>query len=311
MKKLANRSGWRTLIDILVIGLSIFILLPQLNNLLKNSESIGDISLLWLLLAFVVYQLNIIFATASYIFLSIKELSFKRTILIQLATGFTNRVLPSGSGAIAINTLFLKKSGASIEESLSISVVNNILGFIAFIIIMFALGANDSGYINDLTSKTQPWQYFLFFSVLLISAIFITFIKKLRIKAQKSLKNFRVTLKQIIKRPFSALMSLIANCGITLIHVVCLLLCLLSVGYALPISVVAIVFAATIASISASPTPNGLGVTEVIMISALQLYGLPESQALIATLSYRLVTFWLPIIPGFIAYRIALAKKII
>lgn len=295
----------------IVFVLAIVILVPQFNNLLKNADTIENISFGWIALAFGVYLFNIFLSSASYIFLSSAPIPFLKTMVIQTATGFTNRILPSGTGALALNTVFLRKSGNSTEQSISIVAINNLLGFIGFIIVMIIISGGDFGYFKKLTDSINEsyYQALLVLTVLLV--IIISVNKKLKLKLTSQIKKLFLATKQIFLKPFSTLMSLLANCGITVVHVFCLILCIYSVGYSIPISAIAVVFFATIASISVSPTPNGLGVTEVVMTSTLQLYGIPESQALIVALSYRLVTYWLPIIPGIIAYRIASSKNII
>jgi hypothetical protein len=52
-----------------------------------------------------------------------------------------------------------------------------------------------------------------------------------------------------------------------------------------------------------SPTPSGIGVVEGIMAIALGSLGVDFSQAVIVTLAYRGVTFWLPLAVGALAFR--------
>ncbi len=49
-------------------------------------------------------------------------------------------------------------------------------------------------------------------------------------------------------------------------------------------------------------TPGGLGFVEVGLVGTLQLAGVSPAQAVLATLAYRLVAFWLPIPLGIVAY---------
>jgi uncharacterized protein (TIRG00374 family) len=50
------------------------------------------------------------------------------------------------------------------------------------------------------------------------------------------------------------------------------------------------------------PLPGGIGGVDGGMIGALVAFGVSGSLALIAVLVYRLFAFWLPTIPGAIAY---------
>ena len=50
------------------------------------------------------------------------------------------------------------------------------------------------------------------------------------------------------------------------------------------------------------PMPGGVGGVEGGMIAALAAFGVDAGQAVVAVLLFRAVTFWLPMIPGVIAY---------
>jgi glycosyltransferase 2 family protein len=52
-----------------------------------------------------------------------------------------------------------------------------------------------------------------------------------------------------------------------------------------------------------SPTPSGIGIVEGIMPLALASLRVPWSQAVIVTLAYRGITFWLPLSVGAVAFR--------
>ena len=49
-------------------------------------------------------------------------------------------------------------------------------------------------------------------------------------------------------------------------------------------------------------TPGGLGVVEVVLTSTLTAFGAPGQVAALGVIAYRLVSFWLPIPVGGIAY---------
>ncbi len=58
-----------------------------------------------------------------------------------------------------------------------------------------------------------------------------------------------------------------------------------------------------------SPTPSGIGVVEGIMALALRTLRVDFSQAVIVTLAYRGITFWLPLAIGAFAFRMLQAKR--
>jgi uncharacterized protein (TIRG00374 family) len=53
----------------------------------------------------------------------------------------------------------------------------------------------------------------------------------------------------------------------------------------------------------AAPTPGGVGAVETVMTAGLVATGLDGGIALSAVLLFRLLTFWLPTIPGWFAFQ--------
>ena len=54
---------------------------------------------------------------------------------------------------------------------------------------------------------------------------------------------------------------------------------------------------------SAAPTPGGLGAVEGALVAALTGYGMPAGNAVSAVLTFRLVTYWLPMLPGWFMFQ--------
>jgi undecaprenyl-diphosphatase len=54
---------------------------------------------------------------------------------------------------------------------------------------------------------------------------------------------------------------------------------------------------------AAAPTPGGLGAMEAALVAGFTGVGLDPGVAVAAVLSYRLVTYWLPILPGWASFQ--------
>ena len=55
---------------------------------------------------------------------------------------------------------------------------------------------------------------------------------------------------------------------------------------------------------AAAPTPGGLGAMETASIAGLMGIGIPSGPAVSAVLLYRLATYWLPVPPGWLSWRL-------
>ena len=54
---------------------------------------------------------------------------------------------------------------------------------------------------------------------------------------------------------------------------------------------------------AASPTPGGLGAIEALLVAGLTGIGIAPGPAWSAVLTYRLATYWLPVLPGWLSWR--------
>ena len=64
----------------------------------------------------------------------------------------------------------------------------------------------------------------------------------------------------------------------------------------------AVAYAAANIASAIPVTPGGLGVIEVTLVAVTAGFGAPRATAVLAVLGYRIVNYWLPLIPGAIAY---------
>lgn len=309
-KSLKNQKI-RKIIGLVLVALAFIILYPQAKSVYENRELFSSVSAQWLIIAILVFFISPFFAALSYYFLSKLHLNFKNLFTVQVANGFINRVLPSGSGALGTGVLFLKKSGHSTASAVSLTIVNNAIGFISFIITVAVLGLFEDGVIkNPLVSS---WRVALLSAVFIAFAILIIFATNniYKKKIIRFYKDSLAVLITLIKRPAFTALALLSNFGITALYIIVLAICIYAIGYTYPISQIAYVFAVGITAVSISPTPNGLGVAELAISVALQSIGLSPEESFIVALSYRVVTYWIPILPGYIAYQYIIKKNII
>lgn len=87
-----------------------------------------------------------------------------------------------------------------------------------------------------------------------------------------------------------------------------LLLCVLTavfLAFQVPLSVGTLIagFAIAYLFLIVSPTPAGVGVVEGVLTLSLSSMFVPLEQAAVITLSYRVLTFWLPLFFGFLSFQ--------
>src|SRR6185503_4311250 len=76
----------------------------------------------------------------------------------------------------------------------------------------------------------------------------------------------------------------------------------LAFGYQPGFGPLAVAYAAANIASAIPLTPGGLGVVEVTLVAITVGFGSPRAVAVLAVLGYRVVNYWLPLLPGAVAY---------
>jgi len=118
-------------------------------------------------------------------------------------------------------------------------------------------------------------------------------------------------LTEVAQRPDKLVQGIGGTLLITIGYVAALYAALRAFGGSLPLSLIAVVFLTGNAVGSAAPTPGGLGAVEAVLTGGLTAVGVPAAIAVPAVLLFRLLTFWLPMIPGWAAWTVLQRREII
>jgi uncharacterized protein (TIRG00374 family) len=98
--------------------------------------------------------------------------------------------------------------------------------------------------------------------------------------------------------------AILRSAGNVLFDYMALLAALVAAGARPKASLVLLAYVAAIVLGMIPITPGGLGFVEAGLTAMLVLAGVPTAQATLATLAYRLVSYWLPIAAGPVAYAL-------
>ncbi|MGA9598355.1 MAG: flippase-like domain-containing protein, partial [Acidimicrobiia bacterium] len=116
-----------------------------------------------------------------------------------------------------------------------------------------------------------------------------------------AIKSAWRTVATVAKKP-SKLAALFAGSAmVTISYTIAMIASLKALGVDLPIVTATVVYLAGAAVATAAPTPGGVGATEAALIAGYTAVGVGGSEAFAAVFLFRFVTFWLPILPGWLA----------
>jgi glycosyltransferase 2 family protein len=244
-------------------------------------------------------------ATATICAVQVK-LPFWPLLTLQTASQFVSLAIPSAVGRVAMNTVFLTKFGLPVPVALVQGSIDGFSGFLvqtAILILLLLFGDVDLG--QEIDPADLPWLLILGVVTLVAIGLVIAVlkIKALRERVVPVVIQAWGALKVVLQQPSRAFGLLGSNFVYWNVLGITLWLTLQAVGSDL--SYGAALFAAAGTSLLAGfmPVPGGVGVAEATMTALLVTFGVDQSTAFAVTVTYRLITFYLPALEGFFGAR--------
>ncbi len=284
----------------LIIGVTaLYVVIPQFGDFRSSWQLVRHPDVTLVLAAIMLTLVTYVAAAATYCFLAIRPLPFGRTVLVQLAAMFINRLLPAGVGALGTNYVYLRRQNHTAAAAASIVALNNVIGFAGhsiLLIITVVLASPQSLALPSRPTQSAGGLLTGIAIALIIIIIGIFIWGRQRLKAAVSgvfnqLLSYR-------HRPHAVLTALASSTALTFFNVACFVCCLAALGVHLPFLAVLLVFTFGVGAGAATPTPGGLGGFEAGLAGGLLTYHVAHAEALAAAILYRLVSYWLPLALG-------------
>lgn len=306
------RFNLRKIINIGLIGLFIYVIVPQIGLFRGAMGSIAGINFWWLIPILLTSFLTYVFSASGIVILSSVPIKLPMTTLVQVAASFMNKILPGALGSTGLNASYLHKAGNDRADTAAIIAAHSIIGFIMFIVPLgLFLLFKGEGLAELITLKITAKQLITTVAVIISVIITLALFRNIRHKAISGVSNFATSIREFTQSTFEVVLTCAAGLAVSLSYIACLFLSFKALGLGLGISAAVLVYATAIIAKSVIPTPGGLGPLEIAMVSALVSLGVVEVTAVSVVVLYRLVTYWLPIPFSLLAYRYVSKRKIV
>ncbi|NUW43980.1 lysylphosphatidylglycerol synthase transmembrane domain-containing protein [Nonomuraea rhodomycinica] len=293
----------RTLVTIIASALAAYFLLSQLSRV-NLVQVVTTANWAWSGVALVASFVSFVAAALMLRGFVPERLPLWRTVLVQFASSFVKLVAPAAVGGIAINTRYLQKRGIPPASAVA-SVGASQLVMLIFHIGLLLLFAYITGS-STATSFTPSRGLVVAMLAVAVLAVMLLGVPQLRrlltARMRRLFSNVLPRLLDVLQSPSKMIEACSGTLMITLAFVACLDACVAAFGGSLSFTTVAVVYLTANAIGSAAPTPGGLGAVEASLTLGLTVAGLDASLATSAVLLYRLLTFWLPVLPGWAAF---------
>ncbi|MCG0284299.1 lysylphosphatidylglycerol synthase transmembrane domain-containing protein [Streptomyces sp. PSAA01] len=293
----------RTLVSFCAGAFAAYFLLSQFTHL-KLGALVGEANWIWVVFALVFSALTYLAAALSLLGFVPEKVPLPRTVLAQVAASFVKLVAPAAVGGVALNTRFLQRAG--VRPGLAVASVgaSQLFGLASHIVLLLTFG-----YITgtERTPALSPSRTviagLLTAAVLVLVVTAIPVLRKFVSTRVRSLFAGVVPrMLDVLQRPKKLLTGIGGTLLLTAANVMCLDSAIRAFGGELSYASIAVVFLAGNALGSAAPTPGGVGAVEAALIAGLTFAGLPYETAAPAVLLFRLMVFWLPVLPGWVAF---------
>ncbi|AYY13768.1 TIGR00374 family protein [Actinobacteria bacterium YIM 96077] len=263
----------------------------------------AETDLRWLVVAVVMMFGNYLGMAFGILGFVPERIPLRRAFCAQVALGFVRLLAPAAVSNMAINMRLLTKAQLAAPLATA-SVAAHQAGQWAVVFPLFAILAviSSSSAAAGLASATTLIIVVGALAALALSVLIPPVRRWLRTLWSDFTEQGLPRLLDVLSDP----RKLATAAGGILLQafsmIVCFYACLKAVGGSAPIAGLAVVQLVGNTVGTAVPTPGGLGAVEAALSAGVSTLGVPTATAVTAVLLFRIVTFWLPILPGWISW---------
>ncbi|NEB03626.1 lysylphosphatidylglycerol synthase domain-containing protein [Streptomyces sp. SID13726] len=234
----------------------------------------------------------------------LRPLPSRRLVAAQFAASAANQLLPAGLGTGAVNLRFLMRCGLSAGRSATALGVKATAGGLVRAALIAVLATVCPGVLG-LPRPTAGWLALAAAAAVL--AVLLTAVLWPRCRAALAL--VLADIRAVHARPRRAAALWGGSVGFAVLHALVLIAVTRAVSLPLAPPLVALLYLAASSAAALLPTPGGLGSLDAALAFALTAGGAPGVAAASAVLGYRLLTVWLPLLPGLLVLALLVRRK--
>jgi undecaprenyl-diphosphatase len=295
---------------VVMVGLAVgafYFLLPQLAQARSSWKAFQSANWVWLPLVIAMSALTYVAGNLSIMGTVSRRLPFGPTLLIQSASSFVNRVSPANVGGMALNVRYLQKSGVDSPTAVSAVGLNSFVGGIMHIVLI-AIFFAWSGTALTKAFKLPSGSKLLLILALLAAALGVVLTtgwgrRHLWSRLVRAIRRSLANLREVATSPAKLTLLFGGSILVTLAYVAALAASVEAFGGGVSVAQIGAVYLAASALAAAAPTPGGLGAIEAALVAGLSGVGMRPAAAVSAVLTYRLATYWLPVLPGWLSWH--------
>ncbi|WP_405005765.1 flippase-like domain-containing protein [Kitasatospora purpeofusca] len=297
----------RTLLAVVGGLVAGWLLLPQLFATEQNPiAAVADADPFWLALAVLAAAAGHVAGAMGFVGFVPERLDFRNAVLAQVAGSFVKLVSPGGVGGVALNTRFLQRAGIPTAQALSSVGAGQLLGLVLHLLqlgaFVYLTGVGPDS--SELEAMRAVVGGLAVAGVLLASVSAVPPARRwLAARLRPLTAEVLPRLVELLRNPGRLAVGFTGQLLVSLTLIVCLYCCARAVGREPSFASVGVVFLVGNAAGNAVPTPGGVGFVDGALVGLLEMVtSMEKDGAMAAVVLFRLLTFVLPVLPGWVAF---------
>jgi glycosyltransferase 2 family protein len=291
----------------LFTGIAVYFLIHQFSDVQLLAQQVRQVDWRWLPAILAMSVLSYVAAAASAIGSVPDRLPPWPTFVAQVGASFVNWVTPAKVGGLALGARFMERQGVHAAVAVTGAGINAGAGAVmhAALLGVFAVAVGTrglEGVRHPPAARALPW---VGLGILAVSGLVAAVPAGRRLVYRHvvpSLERAVHGIRELAGHPGKLALLFGGSALVTLCYAFGLVYCVEAFGGGLPVAAIIAAYLVGAAIAQVAPTPGGIGAVEAALIAALTAAGLDKETAVPAVFLFRLATFWLPILPGWLAF---------
>ncbi|WP_165001634.1 lysylphosphatidylglycerol synthase transmembrane domain-containing protein [Candidatus Protofrankia datiscae] len=247
-------------------------------------------------------------------------LRLRTAVAVQLAAAAANRVLPAGLGAIAVNIRYLERQKLTCSACLSAVAAVKIVFALAHVggIALTAALVGGSGTqdaviapIRSVTASVGSGPALGGVALCLVGCVMAGLHPRIRGRLGPALRGAGQHLALLARSPRRTAVLLLSAAATKVTQIVALATCVWAFGGSVSLLSVATIYLVGAVVAGAVPTAGNIGALEPALAIGLTAAGGDAVSMFAAVLVYRLISYWLPVLPGIAALTVLRRRGIL
>jgi uncharacterized membrane protein YbhN (UPF0104 family)/tRNA A-37 threonylcarbamoyl transferase component Bud32 len=297
-----------------------FFVLTLVTNWSAIADAMSGIDWVWVVPAVIATFVGTVGGAMSLAGSVVRPIPLGDATIIMFGQSFLNRFTPMNAGGMAMRIRYLQKGGTDVAVSTAAVGLTSLASGVvqvAFIVFFFLWSSTDPRGDVDAGGGGGPdfTLVFVFVGAAAVAAVVLALTPKFRrwlvAIVKSTIEKIRHDFGELARMPSKLGLLFGGQAVAKLSTILTFVWACRAFGIDVPFAELGALYLGANTIASAVPTPGGVGAIEAALVFVLTRAGVPDAEAWAATLLFRLVNYWLPTIPGYLALRYSERRELV